>query len=249
LRVVQLLVPDGRELDDPLSPYLRVDRVAPVGGCWVLANMVTGLDGAAAIAGRVGSLSSPKDAELFGRMRGLADVVLVGAETVRRERYGPVRLDDDLVAWRTEQGRTNPIIAVVSASLDLDRDLPLFAAADPDRPPIIVTCASSDQTRLAGRGVDTIVVGDDRVDLAAALGELARRSLPIVLCEGGPALLGGLIGAGLLDEYCLSVAPIVGGDALPVVDTRGMEDLSRFALAHVAEEDDTLFLRYVRTRP
>ncbi len=244
---MHLLVSDGRELEDPLSPYLGVDRVAPVGGCWVLANMVAGLDGAAAINGRVGSLSSPKDAELFGRMRGLADVVLVGAETVRRERYGPVRLDADLIAWRTEHGRTNPRIAVVSGSLDLAADLPLFAEADPDDPPIVVTCARSDQTRLDGLCVDTIVVGDERVDLATALGELARRSLPIVLCEGGPALLGGLIGHGLLDEYCLTVAPLVGGDAaLPVVNTQGIENLSRFALSHIAEEDNTVFLRYLR---
>jgi riboflavin biosynthesis pyrimidine reductase len=243
---VRLLVPAATTLDDPLTPYWEAPRQPVPGGCWVLANMVAGLDGTAAVRGRVGALSSPADIELFSRLRGVADVVLVGAETVRRERYGPVELADDLVARRREQHRLDPRVAVVSSSLQLDPELPLFTKADPARPPLVVTTAKSDVRALAGLPVEVIVAGEARVDLAIALSELAARSAAIVLCEGGPTLLGEMIASDLLDEYCLTVAPVVGGDPLPVVDTSGFTELSRFELAHVAEEDSSLFLRYVR---
>ena len=125
--VVHLMAPAAEPLADALQPYVDVDRTPRPGGCWVLSNMVAGLDGTAAISGRVGALSSPRDAELFRRLRSVADVVLVGAETVRRERYGPIRLDEDLLAARRQRGQAAPRFAVVSASLDLDPDLPLFA--------------------------------------------------------------------------------------------------------------------------
>jgi riboflavin biosynthesis pyrimidine reductase len=94
--------------------------------------------------------------------------------------------------------------------------------------------------------VEVIVAGTTRVEPARALSELAERHLRVVLCEGGPQLLGAVIAAGLLDEYLLTLAPLVGGDRLPVIDTTGMTELHRFDLAHVAEEDGSLFLRFLR---
>jgi riboflavin biosynthesis pyrimidine reductase len=241
---MHLLVPAAEPLADPLDPYAAADRTPRTSGCWVLSNMVIGLDGTAAVRGRVGPLSTGRDAELFLALRALADVVLVGAETVRRERYGPVRLDAGQTARRN--GRPPPTIAVVSASLDLEPDLPLFAHADPMRPPLVLTTARSDVSQLAGVPAEIVIVGKDRVDLATALSELARRSVRVVLCEGGPTLLGGLVAGDLLDEYCLTIAPIIGGDPLPAVNTTILDRLTHFRLVHAAEEDHTLFLRYVR---
>src|SRR3954470_15864036 len=93
------------ELSDLLRLYEEVDRPAPDGRPWVLGNMVGGLDGCAAMSGRVGALSTPMDAALFRELRSVADVVLAGAETVRRERYGPVRLAEPLRATRVAGGR------------------------------------------------------------------------------------------------------------------------------------------------
>src|SRR5262245_7878106 len=132
------LVP-GPVLTDILEPYRSVDRSRPAGPCWVLANMVGGLDGTAAVAGRVGGLSGSTDAELFRRLRTVAAVVLVGASTVRAERYGPVRLPAALRAEREAAGRPPvPRLAVVSASLDLDLGLPLFRDADPAARSLVV---------------------------------------------------------------------------------------------------------------
>ncbi len=77
-------------VDDLLDLYL-VDREPHGDRPWVMANMVGGLDGTAAVGGRVGALSDDTDAQLFRAMRAVADIVLVGAETARLERYGPVR--------------------------------------------------------------------------------------------------------------------------------------------------------------
>jgi riboflavin biosynthesis pyrimidine reductase len=233
-------------IDDPLAPYRAIDRASPTGRAWVLANMVAGLDGTAAASGTVGALSSPTDARLFTRMRGLADVVLVGAQTVRQEKYGPIVLDDDLAASRRADGRPPPRLAIVSSSLDLDPSLPLFTKARPDDPPIVITTSRGDLTRLSSVPAEIVVAGEERVDIRAAIDALAARSLPIVLCEGGPTLLGQLVAADLLDEYCLTISPVIGGDPLPVVNTTDISGLRQFALHHVYIEENTLFLNYLR---
>ncbi len=239
----------GDVLHDVLDPYVRVDRTRGEDGRWVLANMVGGLDGTAAMGGRVGPLSGDTDASLFRRLRSVADVVLVGAETVRRERYGPVRLADDLRQARVEDGRPPvPPLAVVTRSLRLDWTAPAFAAADPSARPLVVVPAAADPVLLAEARdhADVIVAGDRSVDLARALDLLAGRGHRIVLCEGGPRLLGEIVDAGLLDEMCLTLAPLMGGDALPIAITAPGGAIRGFRLAHVAAEDDTVFMRYER---
>jgi riboflavin biosynthesis pyrimidine reductase len=240
----------GEAYADVLAPYVRVDRTRPDGRCWVTANMVGGLDGSAAMGGRVGPLSAGADAVLFRRLRSIADVVLVGAETVRRERYGPVRLDDDLRRARLDAGRPPvPPLAVVSRSLRLDWTAPAFAAADPAAPPLVVTSADADPDRLAEarRHAEVVVAGEQLVELPAALDLLAGRGHRTVLCEGGPRLLGEVVAAGLLDELCLTLAPLMGGDPLPIAVTPPGSGVTGFRLVQVAAEDDTLFLRYERT--
>jgi riboflavin biosynthesis pyrimidine reductase len=222
---------------------------------WVIANMVAGLDGAAAVGGRVGALSGPADQQLYRTLRADADVVLVGAGTVRAERYGPVRLSDDQMADRTDTGRPAvPPIAVVTRSLDLDPTIPLFAASREGfvPRPIVVTCADAppDAREAAAEHAEVIVAGSATVDLAAALGDLRARGLSRVLTEGGPALLGELIDLDLLDELRLTLAPFVGGDPLPIATNVAPEGraLTRFDLADVHQIDGHVFLRYLTRR-
>ncbi len=239
------------EITDLLEPYRRVDRRrSGAGGPWVLANMVAGLDGSTAIAGRVGELSGPVDAILFRLLRAVADAVLVGAQTVRQEQYGPVRLPDDVRAAREVAGaRPVPALAVVTRSLELDWEAPAFTEADPASPTVIVTCEAADPERLA-RAEDrgpVVIAGGDRVVPALALEGLAATGIDVVLCEGGPTLLGELLAADLVDELCLTVAPLTGGDPLPVaISPPGPGAVVRHRLAHVLQDDATLFLRYER---
>ena len=239
----------GEDVPDALAPYLAADRSRPLHECWVTGHMVAGLDGTAAVGGRVGSLSTAPDQALFRRMRQIADIVLVGAETVRREGYGPVRLDEEVQAARRELGQSpNPPLAVVSRSLTLDWGAKVFAEAADDARTHVITCAAADPERLAeaGKVAEVIVAGDDRVEPAAAMQALAERGRRVVLCEGGPNWLGELVAADRLDELCLSIAPLMGGDPLPVSVTPPGAGLAEFALKGVMGEDDTLFLRYER---
>jgi riboflavin-specific deaminase-like protein len=246
---VRLLLGDPSVEGDPTSVYLT-DRAPVEGRPWVFANMVAGLDGSAAFEGRVGELSAPSDRTLFVLLRSLADVVLVGAGTVRAEGYGPVKLKPDQREARRERGQPErPPIAVVSRSLQLDFEAPLFAD-DVDPRTILVTADAAGDEALARarQHADVLVAGDERVDLADALRQLGARGHRAVLTEGGPALLSELISGGLLDELCLTLAPAIGGDPLAVAEAGGERRLSRFDLASVLEDEANLFLRYLARR-
>lgn len=236
-------------VDDPLTPYSGVHRAAHGDRPYVLANMVGGLDGCAAVSGRVGELSSAADARLFTELRSVADVVLVGARTVREERYGPVQLPDRLRQERTEHGRPpTPRIAVVTRSLDFDWTIPLFSKADPDCLPYVITAGSADPSRLADaeEHAQLVVAGETTVDLARALSRLRDDGAEVVLCEGGPTLLGALAASDQLDELCLSITPLMGGDPLPLSLAPTGAPIARFVLAHALVDDSDLFLRYER---
>lgn len=212
---------------------------------WLRANMVTSLDGSAVQEGRSGGLSTQADKEVFGLLRGLADVVLVGAGTARTEGYRGPHPKPEHAERRAAHGqRPAPVLALVSASLTLDPESDLFTGAERT---IVITHGGSSRAardRLA-EVADVVVAGDDRVDLAAAVAALDRRQLARILCEGGPSLLGGLLAAGLLDELCLTVSAKAVGGAGPRI-TSGAPVEQTFRLAHLIEDDGTLLTRYVR---
>ncbi|WP_175400430.1 dihydrofolate reductase family protein, partial [Streptomyces prasinopilosus] len=121
---------------------------------WLRANMVSTLDGAAQHEGRSQPLSCPADMRIFGTLRALADVVLVGAETVRREGYRPARARAEFAAAREAAGQgPTAAVAVVSASLDLDFSLPLFTS--PLVPTLVLTGSAAPPDRVAAEPVRT----------------------------------------------------------------------------------------------
>jgi riboflavin-specific deaminase-like protein len=220
--------------------------VYPTDRPWVRANMVASLDGSAVRDGRSGGLSSEADKQVFAVLRALADIVLVGAGTARAEGYRAPRPKPESAKTRESLGlRPAPTMALVSRRLDLDPASDLFSGGGERT--VVVTCESSDaptRSRLA-EVADVVVAGADRVDLGAALDELAGRGLRRVLCEGGPTLLADLVDAGRLDELCLTMSPqVVGGDGPRIVN--GPALAATFSLAHVLEEDGVLLSRYVR---
>jgi riboflavin biosynthesis pyrimidine reductase len=237
----------GTEVEDALAPYAAVDRTPTEGRCWVTAHMVAGLDGCAAVNGRVGALSTAPDKALFADMRTLADVVLVGARTVRDEGYGPISLSPERSASRVQRGLSPaPPLAIVSRSLDLDWDSRAFRDAAPESRTILVTSAQAPADRLeqAREVADVLVAGEAVVEPGQLFAALAARGHRHVLCEGGPSWLGELVVADHVDELCLTISPMMGGDPLPVAVFPPGAALTGFSLRHVLREDDTLFLRY-----
>jgi riboflavin biosynthesis pyrimidine reductase len=200
---------------------------------WVLANMVSGVDGSVAVNGRTKELSSEADRALFHHLRTIADVILVGATTVRDESYGPHRPKD---------GSAPHPIAVVTNGLQLDFGSPFFT--DAVAQPIIITSerAPTDAVASAREVADVRVHPGERVDLRRAIDDLGG----VVLTEGGPTLLASLLLEGLLDELCLTIAPVAGGDPGRIVGEALSGHLVRFALASMVEEDGDVFLRYLR---
>ncbi|OEJ34271.1 pyrimidine reductase family protein [Streptomyces subrutilus] len=220
------------------------------GAHWLRANMVSTLDGAAQHDGRSQPISGEADMRIFGTLRALADVVVVGAETVRQEGYRPARAREDFAARRAAAGQgPAAAIAVVTAGLDLDFGLPLFTS--PLVPTLVVTGAAAPADRVAealAAGAEVVVAGDGAaVDPARAVRELAGRGLRRQLTEGGPRLLGQLVAADALDELCLTISPtLTAGDAQRIAGGPSVTVPHRLAPASVLEEAGFLFTSYRR---
>jgi riboflavin biosynthesis pyrimidine reductase len=178
----------------------------------VRLNMIASVDGATTIAGTSGGLGGAGDRLVFRALRSVTDVVLVGAGTVRADRYGPPALPAEVREARTARGQAPlPTIAIVSRTSRLEWGRPLFS--EPTTRPIVITvqdAAAADRARAA-EVADVIVAGETTVDLAAALHELGARGALTVLAEGGPSLNRDLSAAGLLDELCLTLSPLLLG--------------------------------------
>jgi riboflavin biosynthesis pyrimidine reductase len=223
--------------DDALVAVLR----EPV----LRVNFVSSVDGAATRDGLSGGLGDAADRRYFELLRRVADVVLVGAGTVRAEGYGPMRVSDASVAWREAHGLTpHPVFAIVSGSLDLDPASRIFTEA-PIRP-IVVTTPGRDVAPFA-EIADVVETGvGERIDAAAAIEALRARGLTRILCEGGPHLFGSLLAADVVDELCVTLEPsLEAGEsrriAAGILPTpRGLE------LVHVLRSGSTLLLRYAR---
>ncbi len=243
------LLPDPLDDVDPVRTYLAAPRPAPAGRPWVTVGMIQSLDGATAVDGRSGGLGGPADKAVFRAVRGIADVILVAAGTVRAEGYGPVRLPEEIQRARREAGRTAaaPRLAVVTASLDLDPHAALFEGDG--EPPVVLTVEDADPARR--RALDDVAdvraVGRGRVDLPRALASLAADGVGVVVCEGGPSLNGAIAEAGTVDEWCVSVAPVVaGGDSRRLTQGAAPIEDGELELAQLLLGDGILFGRWVR---
>jgi riboflavin biosynthesis pyrimidine reductase len=238
--------PDPTPLSDDalVALYAPTDRDQP----WVRANFVASLDGAATLNGLSEGLSGAEDKRIFGILRMLCDALVVGAGTVRNEKYRSVRLSPERRAWRVERGLAEyPTLVVVSGLLDLDPAHP--ALADAPVRPAILTCADSPAAnrKALDAVADVLVHGTGTVDLTAGLAELRERKLFQVLSEGGPHLFGALAAADLVDELCLTLAPLLAGPgAGRITAGLALPEARELVLRQVLSGDGQLFFRYSR---
>jgi riboflavin-specific deaminase-like protein len=244
--VRQILPEPASDVD--ATVYADDERPTPGDRPWLLVNMVSSTDGAISVGGRSGGLTTPGDQAVFHGLRAIADAILVGAGTVRAERYGPARPNDDVIRDRRERGQGDrPPIVIVSGRLDLDPDMRVFAESGSARP-IVITAATANEERLRALQpvADVIATGDQHVDLVDGMAQLRQCGHAVVLCEGGPTLNGSLLAADLVDELCLTLSPLVAGGMAPRAVHGAPEVLQRMRLARAIVDDDALYLRYVR---
>ncbi len=236
------IVPLPDDEDALAALYAWPDREGRV----VRANMIASLDGGSTVDGRSAGLGNPADEALFALLRDLADVILVGAGTVRAEQYGGIFLSAQRRGRRQRWGFpvAAPPIAVVTRG-GLDPALPLFT--DTDTPPIVVTTESGASSVPAG--VRVVVAGTDRIDLGVAVATLADSGLRRIHSEGGPALLASLVEADLLDECCLTLAPMLLGSRAARMLPAVLADPARWRLLAARQDGHHLFTRYRRAAP
>ena len=240
---------------------------------WVSFNFIASIDGAASMDGRSGKLGNAWDLRVFSLLRQTADVILVGAQTIRAEGYGGELLSKTAQQWRNENWlQPHPPLAIVSGSLNLDPALEVFSQA-PVRP-LILTLQSAPQGRkeALSQVADLVMVGQDSLDVSLIVSELAARGFKKIHSEGGPTLLGTFAAANMVDELCLTVSPLLmGGQAgriahgPPSHETEGegghdsgsqtptenptdhpSEVAQSMELTRILKADSMLFLRYVR---
>lgn len=234
---------DGRALEE-IYAYPE-----PLSRPWVQVNFVSSVDGAATASGKSAGLSSPADKQIFALGRDLADVVLVGAGTALVENYRGIKRTELRAERRERLGLSEvPPIAVVTGQCSIDPGSGLVT--ETLVPLIVLTseAAPADRrTALADAGADVVVAGDERVDPHRAMDALAERGLFRVCCEGGPTLFGDLIAADLVDQLCLTVAPLLAGaGALRIATGVGRPEPLGLELASILTDDDFLMLRYRR---
>ncbi|MGI8815229.1 MAG: pyrimidine reductase family protein [Pseudonocardia sp.] len=209
---------------------------------YVRMNFVSSADGAATAGGKSAGLGSDTDRRVFGLLRELCEVILVGAGTVRAENYRGARRPSRVTG-------VAPRIAVVTATGELDPSTPLFT--DTAVPPLVLTgrsCPPANRDRLRGAGAEVVVLDDERVTATGLLAALQARGLRRVLCEGGPRLFGDLIAADAVDELCLTISPVLtGGDTFRIANGVPGE-LRRMRLVGMLTECDVVLLRYARDR-
>jgi riboflavin biosynthesis pyrimidine reductase len=200
-----------------------VERPRPAGRPWLGVCMVSSIDGSTVVDSNSRSLSSPTDQEVLLTLRDLADVLIVGAATVRIEGYGPPR----------KRGQR---VGVVSRRGDVDASTPLFTSGagfliiPEDAPPT---------------SIESVRAGTGEVDFAGALAQLDAN---FVQAEGGAQLNGSLSAADVIDELNLTISPQLAGGDGPRVTSGSVQVSRKMRLAHVLEEDGFLFTRYVRAR-
>ncbi len=189
------------DTDDPAARTRLLDFYAPPTDEWLRINLVSSVSGSAVgVDGTSETLTSRSDRAILGVIRQLADVVLIGAASVRAERF--------VVPRRSR-------LAVITATGDLSGHR--IAADQLDR--VIVVCGASvvGSVRSSLGDVDVLLVGSEEGPLSAdaAIGALRTRGLKSIVCEGGPSLAAQLVTAGLVDEVCVTSSPVLNGGALP----------------------------------
>lgn len=232
---------DDRALEDIYAYPTELTRP------FVQVNFVASADGAATVSGRSRGLSSPADKKVFALGRDLADVILVGAGTALAEGYGGVKQTELRASRRSRLGLSDvPPIAVVTGHGSIDPTSQLIT--DTAVPPIILTSEAAPvdwRKAMADAGADVVVAGEDRVRPAQALAALADRGLLRVCCEGGPTLFADLIAADVVDQLCLTVAPLLAGaGAVRVADGLPASAPMSLSLESVLSDEGFLMLRY-----
>lgn len=209
---------------------------------YVLAHLGHSLDACIATAsGHAHYVTGQANLIHLHRLRALADVVLVGAQTARA--------DDPQLTTRLVEG-PSPVRVILDRRASLSPSLRVFTdgAARTLR-----VCAN--QARPVDDGViETLTVPevDGRLCLAAVRDALVQRGLPVIFVEGGGVTVTQCVERSLLDRLHIAVAPVLIGRGTPglgLPSAVSMATALRPAARRYRMGDDVLWDLDMRTRP
>jgi riboflavin-specific deaminase-like protein len=225
---------------DSYEPWEEPHEERPL----VAVNFAATVDGRASIAGVSGPIGSAADTKMLGRLRTRFDAVMIGAGTMRAERYGPLPNDPERRQQRERLGLSpDPLMVIVSGRLDLPWDATLFTGGGGEV--VIFTASEADPPETATPV--RIVRHDKFVNIVEALRQLRGEfGIQALICEGGPGLHNQLEGAGFVDDLFLTIAPKLSGGDAPRIIEGDLPGITELQLAWLLEEDSELFARYRR---
>jgi riboflavin-specific deaminase-like protein len=243
--VIRRLLPDPAEISiaDQVAGLDLVSLAHPERP-YLITNFAVTLDGRATIHGRSGPIGSDSDTRMLVALRTRVDAVMIGAGTMRAERYGRVVGDPAKREQRERDGLPHdPLMVIVSGRLDLPWDAPLFTEGSGE---VLVFTASDAEPPDTATPI-RVERHDGMVDLTRAMAHLrTEEGVRALLCEGGPRIHSQLIEAGLADElFVTHAAKLAGGDGPGLVV--GLPEAERpLEPAWLLHDDETgeLFGRY-----
>lgn len=237
------LLPEPAELPDGAAVVEGLDfnALAHDDRPYLVLNMVTTADGRATISGRSGPIGNEADQDLFHALRTRVDAVMVGAGTLRAEKYGRLVRKPERREARVRAGlEPDPLAVIVSGRLDLPDDLPLLH--EPDQEVVVATFSDRE---LPGSAIRYLRFKDGVVDIPRLLAILRGRGVRSVLCEGGPTLNAELLRAGGVDELFHCLAPKLAGEPdAPTMVTGVLHEPAEMELVSLLENQSHLFARF-----
>lgn len=238
------LMPQPAELSDGAAVVdrLNFNELAHDDRPYLVLNMVTTADGRVTIGGRSGPIGNEADQDLFHALRTRVDAVMVGAGTLRAEKYGRLVRKPERREARERAGlQPDPLAVIVSGRLDLPDDLPMLH--EPDQEILIATF--SDRELPGAAAMRYLRFNDGVVDIPRLLAILRGRGIRSVLCEGGPTLNAELLRAGGVDELFHCLAPKLAGEPdAPTMVTGVLHETVGMEIVSLMESDSHLFIRF-----
>jgi riboflavin-specific deaminase-like protein len=234
--------PGPTSVDELLADYRPFEHPHPTRP-FVAANMITTLDGRASVRGRSKDLGSEVDSEFLLKLRHRFDAIMVGAGTIRAERYGRIVKDPAARARREQIGLpADPLAVIISGRLDLPFDAPIFTCGSGR----ILVFTSSDAPLPETATSLSVERIDGEISIEPVLLHLRKNhGVRAVLCEGGPHLYGQLEAADVVDDLFLTTSPeLVGGEPSPRILEGSLAEPRRKQLEELLEHEGELFARY-----
>jgi riboflavin biosynthesis pyrimidine reductase len=241
---VRRLVPDPgpTSIEEQLGAYRPWDD-PPADRPHLALNFASTLDGRATIDGRSGPIGSETDTAMLVGLRLRFDAVMIGAGTMRAERYGRIVSDPAKRAAREALGLPGDPLTVIVGGLDLPWDAPLFTDGGGE---VLLFTGAEDDPPSTATPVEVVRSEDGRVDLTAAMRHLReRRGVRALLCEGGPGIHAELQAKGLADELFLTIAPKLVGAGRSILEG-ALPEVAELQLTWLLQEESELFARYRR---